>query len=80
MTEIKIFSKPALEVVTFETEFGKLGMMTCFDAMYDHPFLDLVETEKITTLIFTTAWQDIQPHLTAVGFHSGTLMKTCQIK
>ena len=45
MTEKKIFNQPELEVVTFETDFGKLGLMTCFDAMYEHPFLDLVEQE-----------------------------------
>ena len=45
MTEKNIFDEPSLEVVTFETDFGKLGLMTCFDAMYEHPFLDLVEQE-----------------------------------
>ena len=45
MTEKKIFDKPKLEVVTFETDVGKFGLMTCFDAMYEHPFLDLVEQE-----------------------------------
>ena len=47
MTEKKIFNQPELEVVTFETDFGKFGLMTCFDAMYEHPFLDLVEQEVI---------------------------------
>ena len=45
MTEKKIFNTPQLEIVTFQTEFGKFGVMTCFDALYDHPFLDLVETQ-----------------------------------
>ena len=47
MTERKIFNEPNLEVVTFQTDFGKLGLMTCFDAMYEHPFLDLIDTEVI---------------------------------
>ena len=45
MTEKQIFNQPELEVVTFMTDFGKFGLMTCFDAMYEHPFLDLVEQE-----------------------------------
>ena len=45
MTEKQIFNQPELEVVTFKTDFGKFGLMTCFDAMYEHPFLDLVEQE-----------------------------------
>merc|ERR1712243_81949 len=48
-----------------------MGLMTCFDAMYAYPFLDLVEKKNISTLVFTTAWQDVDPHLTAIGFHSG---------
>ena len=71
MTEKKIFDLPNLEIVTFPTEFGKFGLMTCFDAMYQHPFLDLVLDQDITTLVFPTAWSNIPPHLTAVGFHSG---------
>ena len=71
MTEKDIFNQPELEIVTFSTEFGKFGLMTCFDAMYDHPFLDLVLKEEITTLVFPTAWENSPPHLTAVGFHSG---------
>ena len=50
-TEIRFFSKPELEVVTFDTEFGRVGLMTCFDAMYSHPFLDLVE-RKVFFIIF----------------------------
>ena len=87
MTEKKIFNTPQLEIVTFQTEFGKFGVMTCFDALYDHPFLDLVETQvliffkqvkrlklllqKIDTLIFLTAWQNVSPHFTSIGYHSG---------
>ena len=48
MTEKKIFDEPNLEVVTFETDVGKFGLMTCFDAIYEHPFLDLVE-QKVST-------------------------------
>ena len=71
LTEFKTFDKPDLEVVTFDTEFGRFGLMTCFDAMFSHPFLDLVRLEEVDSLVFLTAWQSIPPHFTAVGFHSG---------
>ena len=44
-TETTIFDEADLEIVTFETDFGTFGIMTCFDAMYSHPFLDLVESK-----------------------------------
>ena len=44
-TEKIVFDEAKLEIVTFETEFGTFGIMTCFDAMYSHPFLDLVESK-----------------------------------
>ena len=47
MSETKIFNEPNLEVVTFDTDFGRFGLMTCFDAMYSHPFLDLVESQDL---------------------------------
>ena len=40
-----------IKVVTFRTEFGLFGIMTCFDALFKHPFIDLVEDKgwKIST-------------------------------
>ena len=70
LTETKIFDQPPLELVTFDTEFGRFGLMTCFDAMFSHPFLDLVELLEVDSLVFPTAWQSVPPHLTAVGHHS----------
>ena len=69
-TETETFDQPNLELATFQTEFGKFGLMTCFDAMFEHPFLDLVQTQEVDSLVFLTAWQSVPPHLTAVGFHS----------
>ena len=54
MTERNIFTEPDLEVVTFDTEFGRLGLMTCFDAMFARPFLDLVNSEVIIDIEFNT--------------------------
>ena len=52
MTERNIFTEPDLEVVTLDTEFGRLGLMTCFDAMFARPFLDLVNSEVIIHIEF----------------------------
>ena len=54
MTERNIFTEPDLGVVTFDTEFGRVGLMTCFDAMFARPFLDLVNSEVIKYIEFTT--------------------------
>ena len=54
MTERNIFTEPDLEVVTFDTEFGRVGLMTCFDAMFARPFLDLLNSEVIKYIEFTT--------------------------
>lgn len=32
-----------MKVETFRTKFGLFGIMTCFDALFKHPFIDLVE-------------------------------------
>jgi hypothetical protein len=45
LTELRIYDSPDLEIVTFQTEFGKFGLMTCYDALFAQPFLDLVEAE-----------------------------------
>ena len=72
MTEKKIFDEPKLEVVTFETDVGKFGLMTCFDAMYEHPFLDLVEekvrTEKCRYSLFQLMWNICQKNITSLVF------------
>ena len=30
-----------------------------------------MSVQGVTTLVFPTAWQNVPPHLTAIGFHSG---------
>ena len=42
-TEKEVFDTPKLEITTFETEFGTFGLITCFDAMFEHPLIDLVD-------------------------------------
>ena len=50
-TETEIFDTPDTEVVSFETDFGTFGIITCFDAIYEHPFIDLVKTKGKIAII-----------------------------
>ena len=58
------------EFITFETPFGKFGMFTCFDSLYRDPAISLVEKYNIDHVAFPTAWFDVLPLLSAIGFHS----------
>lgn len=78
LTELEIFSIPPLEVVTFQTDFGLFGIITCFDAIFQHPFIDLVEGKGISSLVFLTAWWNTPPLFTSLGFHS-SLARGAQI-
>lgn len=37
------FDIPEVEVVTFETPFGRFGLFTCFDILFHDPAILLVE-------------------------------------
>lgn len=65
------FDKPGtFEVISFQTPFGKFGLITCFDVLFQHPTLDLILKDNITDIAFPTAWMDAEPFLTAIQFHS----------
>lgn len=57
--------KPTM--VTFDTDFGvTFGTFVCFDLMFRRPALELIRTDKVTDIIFTTMWFSELPFLTAV--------------
>lgn len=57
--------KPTM--VTFDTDFGvTFGTFICFDLMFRKPALELIRTNKVTDIIFTTMWFSELPFLTAV--------------
>lgn len=63
---IEIFDHPpALEEVHFDTPFGRFGLFTCFDIIFERPAVDLVEKHKVDTILFPTWWYDEAPILTA---------------
>ncbi|XP_069707970.1 pantetheine hydrolase VNN2-like [Phaenicophaeus curvirostris] len=62
------------EAVTFETPFGKFGIITCFDILFREPAVVLVSELQVDTVLFPTAWMNVLPFLTAVEFHSAWAM------
>lgn len=65
-----VISRPSSpQTVAFDTEFGRFGIIICFDVMFKQPLHDLVYREKIDHLIFSTAWFDKFPLLNAITFH-----------
>ncbi|XP_037549165.1 biotinidase [Nematolebias whitei] len=59
---------PRAEIVTFETPFaGKFGLIICFDILFKHPTVTLVEKD-VRQLIFPTAWMNQLPLLDSIQF------------
>ncbi|GFN96421.1 pantetheinase [Plakobranchus ocellatus] len=56
--------------VYFDTPFGRVGLMTCFDVLFEEPGIPLVEKNNVTIFAFPTGWRDALPLLPALGFHS----------
>ena len=68
-------SKP--ERIYFDTEFGRFGLMICYDSVFETP-VELVTKFDVTDIIFSTAWVYVYPHFLSVGFHSG-LARTLKV-
>jgi len=61
---------PDTEIITFDTPFGRYGVFTCFDLLFEHPPIDLVSKHGIQNIVFPTAWMDASPFFTSIQFHS----------
>ena len=68
--EVQFDTPDTCDMATFETPFGKFGMLTCFDILFEKPSVTLVEEYNITDVVFPTAWMDAAPFLTSIQFHS----------
>ncbi|XP_071109285.1 pantetheinase-like [Haliotis cracherodii] len=69
------FDEPTeAENVVFETPFGRFGVFTCFDIMFEKPAISLIEDLSVGNIVFPTAWIDALPLLAAVQFHSAFAM------
>lgn len=64
------FDTPDAKSVFVDTPFGRLGVIICFDALFHDPAINLVMDHNVTTILFPTAWMDLLPIVSAVGYHS----------
>ena len=55
----------------FDTDFGRFGLIICYDAFFKSPAIELVERYNVTDIIFSTAWTNVNLHYTSVAYHSG---------
>ena len=69
--KLKFDTPKAVEHSYFDTDFGRFGLMTCFDAVYKSPAVELVTDYNVTDVIFSTAWMNVFPHFVSVAYHSG---------
>ena len=69
------FDEPIVpEYVYFDTDFGRFGMFTCFDILFHEPMIPLLTKYNITNIAFPTAWMDVMPYYSAIGYHSSVAM------
>lgn len=61
---------PKVELITFDTPFGKFGTFTCFDVLFSEPAVTLIVKKNVRNIVFPTAWGNELPFLSAIEFHS----------
>ncbi|RWS19436.1 vascular non-inflammatory molecule 3-like protein, partial [Leptotrombidium deliense] len=58
--EIDLFNKPnKQEFSTFDTPFGKFGMLICFDSLFKDPKSGLIEEHGASTFTMPTWWYSL---------------------
>ncbi|XP_068933468.1 pantetheinase-like [Petaurus breviceps papuanus] len=62
------------ELVTFNTTFGKFGILTGFDILFHDPAVILVEKLQVDTIVLPVAWMINLPHLYPTAFHAAWAM------
>lgn len=53
-------------VTYFDSPFGRLGFLVCYDLMFRSPVIDLVEKHRVDTLVYSTYWFNYLPFVSAV--------------
>jgi len=71
----KSINRTALELVTFNSPFGRFGLATSQDVLFEEPIKSLVEKEKIDHLIMPTQWTNDLPSLTNFNIQSAAATK-----
>uniref|UniRef100_UPI00398F2224 biotinidase n=1 Tax=Pristiophorus japonicus TaxID=55135 RepID=UPI00398F2224 len=67
--EVAFNTPKTVQHVIFNTSFaGSFGIFTCFDILFYEPTVSLIENYGVKQIIFTTAWFNLLPLLSAVEF------------
>lgn len=53
-------------VVYYDSPFGRLGFLICYDLLFQSPGIDLVEKYAVDTIIYSTYWFNYMPFVSAV--------------
>ena len=68
--ELPVYNQPnRAERIYFDTPFGRVGTLICYDVVFHDPALSLVERDNINYVAFTTTWTNILPYYSAGPFH-----------
>ncbi|XP_001380578.2 pantetheinase [Monodelphis domestica] len=74
MNEAQFDTPTEPQLVTFDTTFGKFGILTGFDILFHDPVVPLVEKLKVDTILLPVAWMNTLPHLYPTAFHAAWAM------
>ncbi|XP_054158155.1 pantetheinase-like [Oppia nitens] len=66
-----MYDYPSTEFSYFDTPFGRIGIMICFDQVWGDPGTGLVSKYGINTMAYPTWWGDELPFRTAKQIHEG---------
>lgn len=65
------YNVPKPNFVHFDTPFGRMGLLVCFDLLYRNPSYELIERAGVTTMLLNHWWFDELPFRTAQQIHIG---------
>lgn len=58
------------EIVTFNTHFGKFGLLTSYDSLFKSPIIDLVHQYNVREIVMPNAWINSEPLFSGIQWHS----------
>lgn len=72
--ELYLNSPKKFEYKTFETDFGRFGLLICYDLAFVEA-QNLVNNYNVQNIIYSTYWTDIYPSMNAIDVQSGFARK-----
>ncbi|XP_044263792.1 vanin-like protein 1 [Tribolium madens] len=70
--EGKLTAGPKNQTITFSTDFNvTFGIFTCFDILFENPSRTVLDNDKVTDIVFPTAWFATMPFFTALSIQHG---------